>query len=300
MKRTTLLTLATVWAAMAQAQNWFPTGATWHYGYMNGSFLGYVKVEVIGDTVIDGHACKTLDRRRETVETFSGSYYTEALGTIHAFDSAGVVWLFVPTTASFDTLYDFNAAPGNTWQLAPMPEAFDAAAYAQVVDTGTVLIDGLSLRWMAVDIWCPGSWSFAVHDTIIERIGTHTYLLPQDPCLAAVDGSEGGGLRCYADAVVNYTTGLVPDCDFILEVGERSGPVLLVGFPNPGDDRLTVRLPGTEVCRMDLLDATGRTVLSTPLATGSVQVDTGGLAPGVYTIRFDEAGRALTMKWIKR
>ena len=296
MKRTTLLTLAAVCVAMAQAQSWFPTGATWHYGYMNGSFLGYVKVEVIGDTVIDGHACKTLERTRETVETFSGSYNTEALGTIHAFDSAGVVWLFVPTTASFDTLYDFNAAPGNTWQLAAMPEAFDAAAYAQVVDTGTVLIDGLSLRWMAVDIWCPGSWSFAVHDTIIERIGTHTYPLPQDPCLAAVDGAEGGGLRCYHDPEIDYATYVSTACDLILNLDEQVGGSSWMVFPNPGMDMITINASGLEEVRIQ--DGIGRIQLARSFPQcDRTDLDLGSLPSGGYVLSVRQ-GRAWSHQWL--
>ena len=286
----------------ALPQDWFPTGATWHYGYNygNGVFVGYVLHEVSGDTVLDGHACKVLQRTRETYN--SGNYYTQTLWPLYVYDSVGVVWITSPYSAGFDTLYNLNAVPGDRWSLTQLPSYCDSTSYAEVVDTGSVVIDGVSLKWLAVDQWYPSStWSLPLHDTIIERIGTRSYLLPQDPCLAAVDGSEGGGLRCYHDAEIDYSTGVATACDLILSLDEQVGAFSSRVFPNPGAEKVTIEWPGQPRFSVMVLDAIGRVVIERVVASGSVTLDTSGLSPGCYAVFVTTtSGARSTKQWIKQ
>jgi hypothetical protein len=96
--------------------------------------------------------------------------YTLHLDPYCVQESDGLSLIHVPGVG-FDTLYNMNAGVGDRWNLSPLPEQCDSTSYLEVVDTGLAAIDGMQLRWMAVDIHFPElNWVF--QDTIIERIGT--------------------------------------------------------------------------------------------------------------------------------
>ena len=83
----------------------------------------------------------------------------------------------------------------------------DKTGYVQVLDTGTMMLNDVPLRWLAVErhYFIQGEiWQ--VHaDTVIERIGYTTgYFAPHDACNAAADGDDGRDLRCYTDDLVSY------------------------------------------------------------------------------------------------
>lgn len=95
---------------------------------------------------------------------------------------------------------------------------------------------------------------------------------------------EGASILCTWTSA-----GLVKNADDCLGTGIAStdAPEELRLFPNPGDGRFTMELPGTKVneYRMLVRDLTGRIVAGQQLiGAGPVQVDLGHLPAGMYTV----------------
>ncbi|MDZ4805443.1 MAG: metallophosphoesterase [Candidatus Eisenbacteria bacterium] len=125
------------------------------------------------------------------------------------------------------------------------------------------------------------------------------------------------GLRL--DAAFIDPAGLVQDSFVILkggvssvpDVGDRTGPIILAGRPNPFQStwRLTGRLPAGGPARVDILDPAGRlvrTLLEAPLLDGPFELvwdgrDAAGrpVATGVYFARVVQGTRIATLKLIR-
>lgn len=303
MKPLTLILM--LWPLAMTGQTWFPDDAVWHYGYSSGfGTQGYVRFDVTGDTVVNGQASRKVMRTRETYNFISQQYGSEALTPIVAHEASGVVWLHIPSTLEFDTLYNINALPGDHWLLPPMPDPFLCTAGSRMVvtDTGITTIGSVSLRWLAVDIhYIHDQGGSVLQDTIIERVGTRIYMLPHDLCNGSVDGQEGGPLRCYQDAEISYAVSELP-CELIVGTPEINGPAPhLQPFPNPGHDR--VWLDGMVLdatLHATVYDARGVAVLS-KIIQPQAAIDMSALAPGLYTIVLRTSnGGDYRLKWMKK
>ncbi|MEO7080976.1 MAG: hypothetical protein ABIY71_05580, partial [Flavobacteriales bacterium] len=222
--------LAMMMAPVAlNAQVWCPPGAVWHYAAnpCMGACPGFVKMVSAGDTVVDGQPCTRLER---TGSYFNLIYQIEVYDTLpelYTYEDQGVVWMFDPQSNAFDTLYNFNALPGDQWQLLPMPgpPTCSTSSYYTVLDTGTTVVSGFSLRWLSVDVTYvlePDNDTMIFADTLVERIGSlQSYMLPYDACNGMLDWSEGGNLRCYSDNEINYVSDSAQDCEFTVGIGEH-------------------------------------------------------------------------------
>lgn len=251
-------------AGAIRAQTWFPTGANWQHEYFNWSVQGYTRMVADGDTLLGGEQARVL--RREIVAAYASPPYpvsTFPRSPFAVLESAGLVRIWVDPQATFDTLWNMNAAPGDRWRMAPMTESIvcDPVSYTEVVDTGHVSIDGILLRWLAVDnhfIWS-GPDLGVQRDTIIERIGpSWHYFTSHDFCNGRVDGADGGALRCYTDGELNYNRIAPWSCETLLGVAEAPAHTM-ARMITDGEGCFRVRLAGPfSSVRLELFDATGR------------------------------------------
>lgn len=254
---------------------------------------------VAGDTLVLGQDSRKMTRTREVFNYTDSLYYTQTMGTLVAHEDAGIVWIHVPVLAAFDTLYDFNAHPGDHWRLAELPSPLncDPESWMQVVDTGTVNIDGDPLRWLAVDVHYLPTAPAIYRDTIIERIGsTDMYFLPHDRCNGFTDGQEGGVLRCYEDQAISYEIGSAPSCDHLPSVGpEETEPDPWIALrPNPANSEVMVEING-HLLRgwLRLIDACGRNPRELTMAGQQLELDLSGLQPGLYMLELIDGGQRL-------
>jgi len=302
--RTIVFLEALLFTYAAAAQVWAPEGAVWHYQFaIMFDATGYVRFEVAGDTVINGQDTRKINRSTHYYSFSAQQYGAYAMAPIYTHSGEGIVWVYIPALAVFDTLYDFNAVPLSRWLLPHMPTPYvcDTSSWFQVTDTGTTEIESLPIRWLAVDIhYINDLGNVVAQDTIWERFGTGIYMLPHDPCNSFIDGAEGGLLRCYMDPEIAYNAGVVPLCDFILGTEDPIIDAALEIFPNPGHDQVTLKWRGSKAFSATFTDATGRSVFSVRGATGTVHMDTGGLKSGTYNIRFDTGSWFRSVKWIKQ
>ena len=291
--------LPLILAGGVAAQGWFPIGASWTYNYADQLFTGYVTHVVTGDSVVDGQNCRVIDVTR--TYGLGSNVYTLHLDPYCVHESDGVSFIHVPGVG-FDTLYNMNAGVGDRWNLSPLPEQCDSTSYLEVVDTGLAAIDGMQLRWMAVDVHFPElNWVF--QDTIIERIGTMvSYFPPQNFCLGALDGSEGGSLRCYRDAQINFQATWADVCEIQLAIaGHSAGSMELIPYPNPGDGSIRINWPSQRSFDLEVRDGLGRIVHREHLFRESDNVELPHLKAGVYNLLVTALdGTRASAKWIKQ
>ena len=233
-----------------------------------------MRIRVANDSVIQGVAVKALSRERyfRVVEPLADQISVEDLGSIYMAEVGDIVLLYDEVEQEFDTLYDMAAAPGDSFGF-PSIYTFSCGPLDRcvVLDTGTMVMQGLPLKWLAVEwtyVYDPTDppWIVAVPDTIIERIGAvNSYIYSMDGYFGATDGNEGGPMRCYSDMDISYNAGIVdlfstePLCDLLpTSVAQLEAERVLL-YPDPGTDQLVVT--GDREKTIELFDGCGRTVL---------------------------------------
>jgi hypothetical protein len=309
----TVLTVGSV------AQSWFPAEAEWHFfhQYGAGSGIGYIRVVVEGDTMLQGVPAKKLVKTRTIADAAVPPYipYTQSAGYTILTEEAGLVRIHDHTLAAFDTLWNMAAVPGDSWRFADWTDLWNCttSSFTQVVDTGTLIIDDVPLRWLAVEqhhvieeLDPPFIW--VAEDTVVERIGAlNDYLFPHDRCAGMTDGNEGGPLRCYSDGEISYNAGVVgwytysSACDFLPTAvpEERSSRITI--HPNPGRDHVWLEhgSPLSSEASIELIDVQGRSVSQTTMLSDPFRWELPEIVPGIYLIRIRSGVFSSTSKWVK-
>ena len=67
-------------------------------------------------------------------------------------------------------------------------------------------------------------------------------------------------------------------------------------YPNPAHDYFTVSLPPNTDAVMDIMDMSGRSVISGKNIKGQEKISVQTLQPGIYTIRVIANGKQMTSK----
>lgn len=306
-QRALLLSLTLCSLAPSHAQSWCPPGAEWYYraAFCMGGCHGYIRMWSAGDTVIQNQPCTRIERIRIYTAYYEPTIHVDTMSDLYTYSASGLVWMFDPQLNAFDTLYDLNASPGDSWQLIHLPEPnyFDPSFSLTVLDTGHITLDGNSLRWLSVQYDFGDLWSDQIIlDTLIERIGSNTYyMLPYDLPNGLLDGQEGGSFRCYSDNTISYQSPTVETCELPLGGMEPIPRPMILLYPNPGTDRLTVRMPiGDKMQGVLVRDALGRICFDgTAAAEKEFVLDTEGLPQGCYSIEVRSTHGQFVQRWIK-
>ena len=140
----------TGYSGSLMSQNFAPDGAVWYSRWSwwdlvsGGVEVKTVKAAVIGDTTIDGRACKLISK----------SYHMVSPEYEYVYEDSGWVYKYSWVSMKWDTLYNFNAGPGESWIRLD-------EGVVTVDSTGWTIIGGDSLKTLYT----------SAHGTIIERIG---------------------------------------------------------------------------------------------------------------------------------
>ena len=286
-------------------QVWCPPAAVWHYGYGNNFYSGFVRVEVVGDTLVLGQTCSVIEKNVTAYSSMNGQSFSSSFGFEITYAANDVIWLYVPETNAFDTLFNLNAVPGDHWLFADR-EAYYCEPESKflVTDTGTMIMQGTPLRWLAVDIVNVSPFGTMIFpDTIIERIGPiGTFLLPHDFCNEQIDGNQGGDFRCYSDLEISYNNVFVTSCEIFLGVPEPLESPTIQLFPNPGFARLTLRTNGVDQgSSVKITDALSRNIASFTCGSTEKTLDTSTWASGLYLVEVvSDQGLRSVSKWVKQ
>lgn len=292
--RATLLPLSWL-PLLACAQSWCPPGATWTYGTEFISLYGYAQYTYVSDTTLGGQLGHRIDANGAM--SYFGqtgvNYWSQPIAAITA-QIGDVVSLWSDTEQTWDTLFWLGAVPGDSWIRRGGPYGdCDPPDSLVIVDTTTVVFDGLPLRRWTVDQRTDGVSMFT--ETFTERLGWTMNFSPYPACII-VDGPVG--MRCYSDQDITVSfTGL--GCETLVGINDREATARLSVFPNPGTDRFTLPLSEGDHT-ITLFDATGRIVLQQRTTDARLVIATEALPAGLYRIAVrDEQGAGSGATWVK-
>lgn len=284
------LSIALCAATSITAQTWCPPGAEWHYQWYDFTEFGSVRVNCLGETTVGGHVAQRLETVKSVYLNFQGSTQVGAWITYYTRSTDDLVSLWNGT--DFDTLYVFGAAPGTHWSVP----GTDQPVQVTVVDTGTLVLQGLPLRFSVVD-YHP---SYGIEgDTLVERLGSRKTFF--DPFYTFRMDGPGLGLRCYSDGDIAFSADTVGHCALFTAVEDLSAAPSFHLYSDGAD--LHVRAldvgPGF---RLELRDLQGRMVHQQRSNGDRLRVPVGALPVGLYLYRIftgEDGRKPVAGKWMK-
>jgi|GEM_PF-1969636 len=313
MMRVAFLSILTFTVLQCSAQPWFPPAAEWYYAYSGGTGTerGHVHGTLGNDTLIAGSTWKQVHLVRTAAQWFQPPYtpYTLQLPSQFLRLDGDILQLFNVGTETFDTLYNMAAVPGDSWEF-PSIAGWNVCSPEDrftVIDTGTWVIDDTPLRWLAVEMsYDQDDDVQLVQDTIVERIGAlGSFIYPHDFCAAALDGNEGGPVRCYADAEVSFErilwTPFSSDCAYLPNsISERS-TVAFTLAPNPSAGMLRIDMGATvpNTSTLSVFNACGQLVTTEALVGTRTTLDLSELPAGPYMIQVRSGSAVHANVWMK-
>lgn len=276
--RAVCIAVSLAMAGPTLAQQWCPPGAQWVYDTGNPLLDSEMQLAYAGDTMIDGFPAQRIDRlsrmfwQGTLTETVQPSGFTRTDGDV-VWEWNGIEW---------DTLYWFSALPGDEWQpFWPFGEVCPDHSW-HVMDTATIVVDGISLRRIWVELRengiGNGNWTM-----ITDRIGggggfVFPGLAPCGPifeCYCA--------FVCYRDDQINSND----DCEMTVGASEHLSQSMPFGVsPVPAASAISVtNETGSLVEVFEIYDLSGRLVLRRQLMSTSSVIDISGLTKGWYSYR---------------
>jgi hypothetical protein len=300
MKPKILLTL--IFAVLVQfcfGQNeWAPVGAKWYYDYPGDiGWLNYTTIESVGDTIIQGKNCRILQMERNFDSLRTYTYY-----------DSNKVWVY--EKGIFYKLYDFDAIPGDTWEVIDIFHRCqnDSISTVRVDSIGSVTINDKVLKYIVVSFLPTGgfNWGFECYgdvgepNKIIEKIGPLGYMFPQNFCI--IDYYYGCSLRCYSDSIFgSYQTGIVDSCTYTTtSVKEYNLDSNLYIFPNPLKDILYIEFPNKSIdCLIEIYNIYGQLIKTNIIEDNIKKINFSKYPKGIYILKLISINKQFVTKIIK-
>ena len=173
---------------VAQQNSFAPQGAEWYFNVWG--FMGapdpFYHMEVLGDTLIQGHQCSVI----------TGQFLGGNGDQQYVYEDNRVVYWYNQTIQAFTTLYDFDADEGDSW----ICEVDSCSFVVHVQSVEEVTWEGHTYRVQRVS--SEGGVYYndpAFNGAIIEGIGYERGLFPYPwACSSSVYcGGYTNYLRCY-------------------------------------------------------------------------------------------------------
>ena len=246
-------------AAFSQTNNFALPGTTWHYDYGGLGMAGVVRYQVMEDTVIDSRVCRKVSvYTQSSLWTDPGTLVSSYRKSKYLFEDNGLVYWW--NEGLFDTLYNYNALVGDSWQIRYPDSAFGCYSGLVTVDSITMdLFGGDSLRVFYATV-SGDNFLEPAKVVFAERLGGLLSLFP-NPAPCAFDLDMVWNVRCFSD------TGLsIQFSGVACELATAVAPVVVLNpelsLVNPAPRSLS------GVCRncpaggyVVLVDGFGRTLL---------------------------------------
>ena len=245
-----------------------PIGAEWYYSQyesFNPPQANYVKHTCIKDSTIAGKRVKVIQKTK-----FKYGGVTVNLGFEYLYQSGDTISYW--KSGEFHVLYNFSLSKGDSILLySEMPnQCINKTKYgwSSIDSVYSDTINNHQLKAYFSTHKEGSVWGFDSF-SIIEKIGSTQYLLPQNASCGIMDGEpQIGLLRCYSDTEIGfYQFGNVP-CDKIeswpdsfIQLNKNS---LFRLYPNPVADELTIECNDQilEEFNLNIFDLNGKLVHS--------------------------------------
>jgi hypothetical protein len=280
-----------VWCGGGTEDKNFSAASTWVYDNTNAFYLGsthhyYLRDTLIGDLSFIKYGrqvTRHLLGRDTLMAEYSPYYISEKEGY---------------TLVSFygdppDTLYNFNAIPGNYWELTyGGPEQLNDVLIT-VVDTFTNIRNGQQLQGQILEFDHNQTAQNPYTDTVYSGIGSiHVYINPFDFFEQGPDTRQGNVLRCFN----NEDLGLLSfnseqlweyevDCSSPPTTSSVSAIVpsyKMITSPNPFKESLNITNTSPRPAKAQLFTLLGQPVKKLILQPGRNVMSLPQLSSGVY------------------
>ena len=289
MKRTAhSLALCLLLFGAVHAQQWCVPGAQWQYAspWFDGIFSRYAYV---GDTLLEGGTGNVIRHTYANGALSATLYITRADdGVIYQYQSFPEWGL-----SRWDTLIWFGASPGEHWEHLEFGD-WGCWCPFNVTDTGHVWLEGQWLRTIAVNNPCRnGGLTFSY----TERIGSDQALF-FPPCEEA-HIADHPLLQCYRDDQISYGTAAVPSCSWGVGINDPKQAGTWSILPDGADHIQVVGPTFSANIRVHVIDATGRTVLTSTLSRHGGRLDVSSLPEGCYIVQPENTHLFRPLRWLR-
>ncbi len=267
---------------ISNGQSWANAGASWTYSYNELFSYGYVKIERIGDTLINNKQCDVLEKIKYGY-TFPGYYDTLELDHEYTYEDSGRIWIYRGN--QFWTLYDFNISVGSSWICQGNNSTCPQLGEFNLDSISSIIINDDTLKVLHSSPSPSSGWHFV--GPIVEKIGCLGYMLPEPICV--FDAEEGGPLRCFSDSSGwSYETGIIPSCNYLNEIYSPTKDVGIKLFPNPASTGFNIRfsnLNNSEINTISIYNYQGQLLDTFSIKNRDTYYSTNNLLNGIYIIR---------------
>lgn len=241
MRKILLISLFCFFLYNSLAQSWGTIGTTWHTGIVESFFStnqGYILSTIVADTIILTQPCKIVKS-----EKYYSTGQLAAIDTAFLYEENNIIHHY--RSGQFYTLYDFNALPGDTWQISvPYPSPFTGVSGNSPDTIVTIVVDSVLTTLISGQIKkifyvhsVNNDWFFA--NPIIEDIGSSGGLYPFIYLWMDIDIPY---LRCYSDSLISYNVSPSYVCDTLInsindDAFKRN---YFSVYPNPVSDNIYI------------------------------------------------------------
>lgn len=287
----------------SQTTPWISSGATWYYKWSAIGFGGNDKIEYTHDTILYGKSCQVL---KTTSDLYVGPPITLVSSSTfenYTYNNGDTVFYLVDTT--FEILYNFGALPGNTWDLGVDTNSFDCSSSIVKVDSISSIIISTNPHRILYTSDSTNS-SAGVSGTIIEHIGSMTYLFPTTRnCSAAVVDFNIYSFSCFSDSLESYSVVPSSECANPYHVGINEQKLIqeeILISPNPATDQLSLNWDNSDYVTLSVYNTIGELVFHKNISSRKNEtINVADLNPGVYFIYLKtEAGFTTARRFIKK
>lgn len=296
-------------------QTWINDGARWIFDYYGAGSTGSYTYDYTNDTIVEGIEVQAIKRTKYFYE-YNGNTVITALGEMYTYHSNDSVFYWSPSNQQFFLLYDFGAEIGDSWVFGKSVEEYscDSLAIAEVIDTGTMELNGESYR--TITLQTISDSELALSGVFVEKFGLVSANLTQiNPNMFAsilpthkscggliVDYHSFFSFRCYSENGVEYYNPNNLNCGDLVNSQELSYKDVKIDLsPNPCSEQLRIEILDAEIIDMQLFDYSGKRqgINIQTKTTNQVELDIHALSAGIYWITIETPKGLLSEKFVK-
>ena len=287
------------------SQQFVRNDARWVYNFHGYFGYGYTIIAYEQDTIIDNRLVKQFGRYHTQKMYDIEDTFKVRLGAIFLYEDQGLVE-YSMRGAPFQARFNFNIELGDTLGIRDFFSSNDSLPYAtryiSVIDTFFLDVGDRQLSSKEIEyktVYANGRDDFIRFDTLVQYLGfLNQYIDPDDARHRAVDGGEGGFLRCYSNDELGIVQSPIRgnmgfyayDCNkFDISTSSRNSITsnIISSYPNPVVDAWEIDNTGNEALESKFIDVNGRTLFQLQLKPGKNEFSIGQLPAGLYFLMIE-------------